>query len=55
MKTYEFNDEATGEDFFVEAETQEEAMEKAKIYFIKPTCFGEIPRDRAEAIGYDTY
>ena len=55
MKTYEFNDKVTGEDFFVEAETQEEAIEKAKFYFDKPTCFGEIPEYEAEALGYDTY
>ena len=55
MKTYDFHDDLTGEDFFVEAETKEEAIEKANEYFETPVCYGEIDDAEAEMLGYDTY
>lgn len=55
MKTYEFNDRATGEDFLVEAKDQNEAVTKAKEYFDDPKCFGEIDFEEAEMLGWDTY
>ena len=53
--TYEFNDQSTGEDFFVEANTKEEAMKIAKQYFKKPKCYGTVTEEEAEMMGYDTY
>lgn len=55
MFTWSFDDKETGEDFFVEAETKEEAMAIAKKYFEKPKCYGTVPEFYAEAMGYDTY
>lgn len=55
MKTWEFDDKVTGEDFFVEAETREEAIEIAKKYFEKPTCYDWVSEEFAELMGYDTY
>ena len=55
MKTYEFNDRVTGEDFLVEARYQNEAVAIAKRYFDDPKCFGEITEEVAEALGWDTY
>ena len=55
MKTWEFDDKVTGEDFFVEAETREEAIEIAKKYFDEPECFGEVSEEFAELMGWDTY
>ena len=55
MKTWEFSDEETGEDFFVEAPTREEAIKKARVMFNSPECFGEVSEAYAEAVGWDTY
>ena len=53
--TWEFTDLYTGEDFFVEAETKEEAMAKAKKYFDAPKCYGTVTDFEADMLGYDTY
>lgn len=55
MKTWEFDDKVTGEDFFVEANTKEEAIQIAKNYFEKPVCYGEVDDFTADMLGYDTY
>lgn len=53
--TYLFNDEITGEDFFVEATDSTKAKEIAKQYFEKPTCLGPVSDYDAEMMGLDTY
>lgn len=53
--TWEFTDLNTGEDFFVEANTIDEAMDIADEYFEEPKCYGTVPEEYAEAMGYDTY
>ena len=55
MKTWEFEDYESGEEFFVEAPTEEKAMETAKEYFGNPHCYGEIDEVTADRLGYDTY
>lgn len=55
MKTWEFTDRVTGEDFFVEAPCIEDAVAVAVQYFERPVCFGEISLELAEGLGYDTY
>lgn len=55
MRTWEFTDRASGEDFFVEAETKELAEEIANTFFKEPKCLGEIDETLAEMMGYDTY
>lgn len=55
MKTYEFADHATSEWFFVEANTQEDAIKIANLYFDEPRCYGTVSLEVAEALGYDTY
>ena len=53
--TWEFTDLYTGEDFFVEADTIEKAMDIANEYFEEPKCYGTVPEEYAEMMGYDTY
>lgn len=53
--TWECDDLATGEDYFVEAATKEEAMAIAKEYFEQPRVFGTVTEFEAEVMGYDTY
>ena len=53
--TWEFTDLYTGEDFFVEADTIEKAINIANEYFEEPKCYGTVPEEYAEAMGYDTY
>lgn len=55
MRTWEFTDRASGEDFFVEAETKVLAEEIANTFFEEPKCLGEIDETLAEMMGYDTY
>lgn len=55
MKTWEFEDYESGEEFFVEAPTEEKAIEVAKEYFGDPHCYGEIDEVTADRLGYDTY
>ena len=55
MMTYEFYDHETGEIFFVEMPTLEEAKEVARTYFERPVCWGEVSEEYAEMCGYDTY
>lgn len=55
VKTYSFHDEESGENFFVEALSEEEAIVDANRYFASPICHGEIPWEEAEALGWDTY
>ena len=53
--TWEFMDLESGEDFFVEAKTKEEAIATAKQYFDEPKCYGTVTDFEAEMLGYDTY
>lgn len=55
MKTWEFTDKESGEDFFVEATDETSAYEIARKYFDKPKCYGEVSEEYAEMMGYDTY
>lgn len=55
MKTWEFTDKESGEDFFVEATDETSAYEIARKYFNKPKCYGEVSEEYAEMMGYDTY
>lgn len=55
MKTFLFHDEATGEEFFVEANTKETAIERAKQYFDEPSFDAEVDEEFAEMVGLDTY
>lgn len=55
MFTWLFEDKIYGEEFFVEAETREKAEEIAESYFPRPECYGAVPEEYAEAVGYDTY
>ncbi len=55
MDTYEFSDKVTGEDFLVEAISEDEAIKIAKQYFEEPICYGTISFEEAEMLGWDTY
>ena len=55
MKTWYFEEIETGEEFFVEAETKEEAKEKIKDYFEAVKCYGTVTEFEAEMMGLDTY
>lgn len=56
MKNWLFWDYASGEDFIVEAPTEEKAIEIAEKYFADPCwCPDEITDDEAEMMGLDTY
>ena len=56
MKNYLMYDRESGEDFIVEAENEEEAMNKAFSYsFEDPDICSEISDFEAEMLGLDTY
>lgn len=55
MKNYLMYDDETGEDFIVEAENEEKALEKANEYFAEPNVEQEISDFVAEMLGLDTY
>jgi hypothetical protein len=55
MRHWLFNDEETGEDFIVGADTVEEAMDIALEYFAEPVGYGEIDEITAEQSGLDEY
>ena len=52
---YLFYDAETGEEFFVECETKEEAITTAKTYFERPFLRGIFSPEDADILGYDTY
>jgi hypothetical protein len=52
---YLFQDMETGEEFFVECETKEEAITTAKTYFEEPVLNGIFSPEDADILGYDTY
>ena len=54
-RTYLFNDEITGEEFFVEAIDSAEAKDIAEMNFEQPTCLGPVSDYDAEMMGLDTY
>ena len=53
--TFYFIDEATGEDFFVEADTIKEARAIANENFEDPTFVRRVSYEEAEDLGFDTY
>ena len=53
--TFYFIDEATGEDFFVEADTIKEARAIANENFEDPTFIRIVSYEEAEDLGFDTY
>ena len=55
MNTFWFYDEVSGEEFFVEAFDEMEAIETAYEYFEKPIFREEVSFFEAECMGYDTY
>ena len=52
---YLFEDDETGEVFFVECETLEEAKRVARDNFDTPKYLGKYTVDEAEDLGYDTF
>ena len=52
---YFFQDMETGEEFFVERETKEEAITIATTYFEEPILMGIFSPEDADILGYDTY
>lgn len=55
MKNYLYYDEASGEEFIVEALNKEEAQRTAEMYFEAPKLDSEISDLEAEMMGLDTY
>ena len=55
MKNYLYYDEASGEEFIVEALNKEEAQRTAEMYFEEPKLDSEISDLEAEMFGLDTY
>lgn len=55
MNTYLFEDSETGEEFFVEATTEEEAKGVAENYFEEPQLLMQVSEEFAERMGLDTY
>lgn len=55
MKSYLYHDEASGEEFIVEALNKEEAQRTAEMYFEAPKLDSEISDLEAEMLGLDTY
>ena len=55
INDYLFKDMETGEEFFVEVETKEEAIEVAQTYFIEPKFLMVCTPEDADILGFDTY
>lgn len=55
LHEYLFTDNDTGEDFFVEETSLENAWEIAKEFFADPSFITEVSYEEAEAMGLDTY
>lgn len=55
MMDYLFKDMETGEEFFVETDSKEKAIETAKIYFEEPRYLMQLYPEEADILGYDTY
>lgn len=55
-KTFYFQGDESGEEFFVEAHDREEAWKIAKKLFDEPlSCYGPVTEYEAECWGFDTY
>lgn len=54
-KDYLFFDEETGENFFVETNSLDKAVEIAREYFDDPTFVEVYTVAEAELLGFDTY
>ena len=54
-RTFWFEDYDTGEEFFVEVPTKEEAIKIARTYFADPSLIDVIDIEEAEMMGLDTY
>lgn len=52
---YLFVDDESGEEFFVEADSQDEARETAKEYFEAPRLIGTMTEEESEWYPYDVY
>lgn len=52
---YLFKDMETGEDFFVETDSKEEALRVANTYFEEPRLLMICTPEDADILGYDTY
>lgn len=52
---YLFKDMETGEDFFVETDSKEEATKVANTYFKEPRLLMICNPEEADILGYDTY
>lgn len=55
MRHFLFEDYDSGEEFIVGADSLDEAMEEAKIYFADPSYICELTEEEAEASGLDEY
>lgn len=55
MRNYLFQDEETGEKFFVQADSLKEAEEIAFDNFDEPVYIDHFTDEEAEWFGYDTY
>ena len=55
MWDYLFYDDETGEEFFVECDTKEQATKTAKSLFNAPIYKAKFTPDEAEWYGLDTY
>jgi hypothetical protein len=52
---YLFEDMETGEEFFVETDSKEEALRVANTYFEEPRLLMICTPEDADILGYDTY
>lgn len=52
---YLFNDNETGEDFFVNTNTKDEAIRIANIYFPEPLLIDILTEEESEWYPYDVY
>lgn len=55
LKDFWFMDTETGEEFFVETESVNDALTIANYYFKSPILLDIITPDEADILGYDTY
>ena len=54
-KDFLFYDKETGEEFFVEVETLDDALAIANNYFESPCLIDVMTTEEADILGYDTY
>ena len=55
VKDFLFYDKETGEEFFVEVETLDDALAIANNYFESPCLIDVMTTEEADILGYDTY